>query len=532
MSDDEKYTVMNQTSVPISRISDDLLHRIFLLVVTEAWNSRGTSATHPWNNMRCLAISHVGKYWRKLTLESPQLWSYLSITPSTNADQIEAYLQRSQRLPMHVKYTGTASSAQLGLSQWGRNALVPAHNVDRILEFHAVELRSDDILSLLSVFNKPAPILRRLCLHAPTQLLGPSMFAREMPALREIELSGVLLPWGPYRNMEVMVLKDQFTPSLGKLLATLKDCPRLRILKLGMLGSLRSPNPANHTDPPPRAVELPHLQEFALSSMMATDIANILGYISFPSTTALDLTFTHYNLPLDLGKECPSLRTMAAEQERITLELTNVLEWSTQVVLRSPDDKLRIMWERFITAGLPEIVDTAGLSTLSFPNLRHLTIVANSFRLLPPQWRQILARVPTIMSLELDIRDSMVPRLFDALTPQEPMVDGDAEGADCAVPPLMCPDLAHLNLIHVDEQMAIWYGLTECVEKRAADGHALKTIDITSRSGEPFPEEIENRLKKCVSTVSIHYEAPPTDSRSFQVELLHDLRAALYYQDG
>ncbi|EPT01149.1 hypothetical protein FOMPIDRAFT_1162144 [Fomitopsis schrenkii] len=524
---------MDQASVPIARISDDLLHRIFLLVVTEAWNGRGTSATHPWNNMKCLAISHVGRYWRKLALASPQLWSYLSITLSTNVDQIEAYLQRSQDLPMYVKYTGTADVAQPSSSRWGQNALVPARNIHRISEIHVAELRSDDILTLLSVFTQPAPLLRRLYLHAPAQLIGPSMFARETPALREIELSGVLLAWLPYRDMEVMILKDQFTPSLGKLLSTLKDCPLLKVLKLGMLGSMRSPNLAFNTDPLPEAIELPRLQEFSLSSMMATDIANVLKYVSFPSTTALDLTFNHYNLPLDLGKECPSLRAIAAEQESVILELTNVLEWSTQVVLRSPNGKLRIEWERFITAGLPEIVDTAGLSTLSFPSLRHLTIIANSFRLLPPQWRQILARVPTITSLELDIRDSMVPRLFDALSP--PAGDEvNAEGTDGTAEsgPLMCPDLVHLKLSHVDEQLPIWYGLTECIEKRTADGHCLQTIDITSRSGEPFPDEIESRLKKCVGTVSVHCDAPSTDGRSFKVELLHDLRSSLYAQNG
>ena len=521
---------MNPNSVPISRVSDDLLYRIFLLVVTEAWNGRGTSATYPWNNMKCLAISHVGKYWREVALASPKLWSYLSITPTTNADQIEVYLHRSQGLHMHVKYTATTGGAQLGPTIWGRNALIPAYNVDRIVEFHAVELRSGDILTLLSVFNKAAPSLRRLCLHSPSQLNVLSIFAREMPSLREIELSGVFLEWGPYRNMEVMVLKDQFLPSLGNLLATLNDCPRLRILRLGMLGSLRSPSHANSTDPPPKAVDLPLLQEFALSSMVATDIANILRYVTFPKTTTLDLMFTHYNLPLDLNKECPSLRSIAATKEHVILELTLVLEWSMQVVLRSPNDDFRIVWERLITPGLPEIVDTAGLSTLSFPNLRHLTVVANSFRLLPPQWRQVLSRVPTITTLELDIRDSMVPRLFDALSPQEPVADSDGDNADGSVPPLLCPNLAHLKIVHIDERMPIWYWLTGCVEKRTANGHVLKTIDIASHSGKPFPKEIESRLERCVGAVSVHYETPPTESRSFQVELLHDLHAALFYQ--
>ncbi|KAI0732179.1 hypothetical protein C8Q72DRAFT_168295 [Fomitopsis betulina] len=508
---------MAQVSLPIARISDDLLHRIFLLVVTEAWNGRGTSATYPWNNMRCLSISHVGRYWRNLALVSPQLWAYLSITLNTNTDQVEAYFQRSQGLPVYIKYTGGVYNAQpASPPQWGRNALVPARNIDRIAEFHAADLQSDDILHLLSVFDQPASILRRLHLHAPAQLIGTSIFASKMPVLREIELNGVLLAWLPYRNMEVVIIEDQFTPSLGRLLSTLKDCPRLRVLKLGMLGSLKSPPLAFNTEPPPEPIQLPHLQQLKLNSMMATDIVNILRYVSFPSTTALDLKFTHYNLALDLGKECPSLRAIAADQESISLELTNVLEWSTKVILLSPNGKLRIEWDRFITAGLAEIVDTAGLSTLSFPSLRHLTLIANSFRLMPPQWRQILSCVSAITSLELDIHDSMVTRLFDALSPPDAReVGADIDGA---APPLMCPDLAHLMLLHIDAQLPIWYGLTDCIEKRFAHGHRLQTVAITSQSCAPFPDEIESRLKKLVGLVSTHGNL--TDGRALQVELL------------
>ncbi|KAH9839714.1 uncharacterized protein C8Q71DRAFT_460179 [Rhodofomes roseus] len=521
MTTDEKLAVPNGsgavTSTPIALVPDDILHQVFMLVVAEAWEGRGTLSTHPWNNMTCLAISHICRYWRRFTLASPQLWSYLSITLYSGIDQLETYIKRSQGMPLYVKYTGSANVAMPNPS-WGQKGVVLVDQSYRFVEFHVSEMRREDISALLSFFRKPAPLLRRLYLHAPVQLLGPSIFARDMPALRHIELSGVLLAWLPYRNMDTMILKDQLTPTLGKLLSALKDCPKLTVLKLGLLGAMGNAAIMGGMtvagDPQAETVHLPELKELSLSSMAPVDMANILRHLVFSKTTTLDLKFYgHNNLPLELATECPSLGAIATVQENIILELIGALEWSTHIVLRSADNKLRIEWEWYEAGGLPEILDTAGFSAISFPALKHLTIFANSFRLQEAQWRQILARAPTATAMELNIRDSMVPELFAALSRA-----GGAEGGDA--PQLVCPKLTHLKISRLEEHMTILRGMAEAIERRALHDLRLHAIDIISRKARKrFPREIETRLRRCVGSVTVKYDGPSMDFGSLSAQL-------------
>ncbi|KZT69238.1 hypothetical protein DAEQUDRAFT_269291 [Daedalea quercina L-15889] len=495
----------DQDPPPIAIVPDEILHHIFLLVAGEAWDNRGTTATLSWDDIPCLAISLVCRYWRRFALASPRLWCYLSITLHSSVEQLEAFIERSQDRPLFVKYTGSAYIVKPD-SSWGRKGIVLVDQSHRLAEFHVAELRSEDVTALLSFFRKPAPLLRRLSLHAPVQLHGPSMFSRDLPSLRDIELSGILLRWIPYRDMDTMVLKDQFTPSLGRLLLTLKDCPKLRVLKLGLLGAMDSAavlgGMSSSGDPQPEAVHLPFLQEFSLSSLVAHDIVAVLRYLTFPKTTAVDLKFFgHQNIPLTLARDCPSLGAIATAQESIILELIGALEWSAHIVLRTPDNKLQMEWEWYEAGGLPDILDTAGFSAISLPALKHLSIVANSFRLREAQWLQILAPVPTVRTLALDVRNSMVLELFSALS-----CTPEAESTDGPVQLPICPEMTDLKLTHLDGPLTILRGLVDSVEKRALHGYPLLSIEIISQAGKPLFEEICPRLRRCVGVVNVKHD--------------------------
>ncbi|KAH9926933.1 uncharacterized protein B0H18DRAFT_1004560 [Fomitopsis serialis] len=465
--------VDNGTIAPIALVPDDILHQIFFY----------------------LPISHVCRYWRQFSLASPRM------------HKLEAYVERSRDMPLYVKYTGSANNPKPDPS-WGRKGVILVDQTYRFAELHVAELRREDITALLT-FRNPAPLLRNLSLHAPMQVLGLSLFSRELPSLRDIELSGVLLAWLPYRNMDTMVLHNQLVPSLGSLLTALKDCPKLKVLKLGLLGAMENAAVmgcmTDAGDPQPEVVHLPYLQELTLSSMVPVDIASILHHLVFPKTTALDLKFYgHHNLPLDLSTQCPKHHT----------RLIGALEWSTHIVLRSVDNKLRIEWEWHEAGGLPEILDTAGFAAITFPILNHLTLIANSFRLLETQWRQIFACVPTVTTMELNIRDSMVLELFNALSRV-----ADTEGVDHDTSLCICPKLTHLKFSRLDEQLTILRGMAEAVEGRSARGARLHAIEIISRTGKQFPREIKTRLRKCVGSVDIKHDGLSMDFGSLSAQL-------------
>lgn len=495
------HIVRQELRSPISIIPDDVLHEIFYLVAED-----GFICTERWMTLygrtRCLNLSHVCRYWRRLTLGSPQLWTFIALTRRISTYHLNLYLERSENAPLHLMLVGDRSVMDT-TDDWSHKARILSDHLNRFQEFLVLEFQPQEIMTILGFFDKPAPKLQTLKLDADRQLLYPSLFAREMPSLREVRVKGVSMTWLPYKDLTALVLCDQLVPSLDRLLWTLRNCPKLKALKLGLLGAM---NDEGATDLGSRGntLVLPQLEELVLRSHVCKDVMDILSHLSFPSTASVGLVFQGPNRNTNnIAQQCPSLNDIITMVRHLTLEVVSSYSWSTRFVLWSPDANLRLEWEWFEEGRQNDMLEYVGFSLVSFPALQHLTISADSSRFTEQRWLQILSSVPTIVSMDLDIKDSFVLAFFAALS-QKPVIP---------YPPspeaLVCPNLKRLVISRMDEQDSIFYEMATRLRTRDQYGCRLESLDLAMRSSRTLPPEIYSLLQKSIAQVTIKYGSYP-----------------------
>ncbi|KZT10191.1 uncharacterized protein LAESUDRAFT_645599 [Laetiporus sulphureus 93-53] len=476
---------------PIALVPDDILLDIFHVVVASMWEDHKVT---PWSSLDKSAptlLSQVCRYWRHLILTAPRLWGYLILGTQSSSSALMTYLCRSRDAPIYVSFAGLRLVRD-ATEKLTTQALLLVGHVHRFVKFHALHLQPKEMTAILSPLMIPAPRLSSLMLHAERQLLSPSIFSRQLPSLREVSVKGVSMAWLPYKNMTAIILKDQLTPSLDKLLWTLRNCPMLERLDLGFLGAINHEDASNNM-PTERVVNLLYLQDLALRSYVHNDIVDILAHLSFQPSTAIDLTFYgSRRTPINLAKDCPSLRAIVSRMRSLQLRMIAAYTWSSSLSLESEDGKLRLRWEWYEEDSLGSILPFIGFSTISFPALRHLAIYATSYRLKAEQWATlILAPVSTIESLDIDFQNSRVMEFFKALRPRT------------GAPITVCPNLVHIVASHVDEQHRVLQELAASVGSRALQGSRLREFEITLHSGKNLPNDVYVTLLQWIGKITI-----------------------------
>ncbi|EED81874.1 predicted protein [Postia placenta Mad-698-R] len=489
---------------PITLVPDDVLHTIFHFVAEYSYSRIAYVPIGRERGPRdgICVVSHVCGYWRRLALNDPQLWGYIVLNPDSSLAFLQTYLERSKDAPLRIRLEGTRPTFNRNIEIDLRARLLADH-VHRIVEFRAVEFRPTEMNTILKWFKGAAPRLRCLMLEADSQLLQPAVFSGNLPALRDIYVKGVSMPWQPYQDLTDLQLNDQLVPSMEKLVWTLRHCPRLKSLKLGFLDAMIRQDTGEQlcsVEP----VALPRLEELFLRSHVQEDVVDLISCLRFPDTTSVSLKLLgwHRHTIVDLPKECPSLSAITSKVKGLFLELTGCDAWSASIVMTSRKPEFKLQWEWYQEGKNNEMVDFIGLSPTTFPALEALVIIATSYQLDVPHWRCILSAFPCLVYLKLDISMSMIANFWTALVPKFPRNENMLDA-------LVVPALRYLKVERMEEQETVFNVLGECFRARANRGCRLRTLDLVMRSGRAFPPTVLDILTENIGKVNITYVRNP-----------------------
>ncbi|KAI0672893.1 hypothetical protein C8Q78DRAFT_686341 [Trametes maxima] len=305
----------------ISRLSDDILHSIFLLL--HSWirfpgEADDVASDAPSRHERIdgpglplwampIVLSHVCTRWRAVALTSPRLWTFIRITGTfANRVMMNEFLDRAgASLPLSILFTPSravthlptrdADTADLGPSSWDLlgSASVATDHAPRIAAL-AVDLREPDARLLLAHLQAhPLPRLRTLRVDtypegspgaSPVSFVAADAYPR---ALRVLRVRRAPLAWLPFRELVCLDLAYARVPTLSMLLATLRKSPRLETLVL------RAPvESVDHwvaeSEPPADLLRLRVLL-LASDSPEEKGAFAVLRYTSFPQATRVHL---------------------------------------------------------------------------------------------------------------------------------------------------------------------------------------------------------------------------------------------------
>ncbi|KAJ7625353.1 hypothetical protein DFH06DRAFT_1104137 [Mycena polygramma] len=257
-----------------------------------------------------LLVSHVCVHWRAVALRTSCLWTSLHFREPAHIARAEAFLARAaanQSLDILVDTVSVDDHIPgVTLSRDEMRAifaLIVPH-VSRWRAFH-LKVRANECKLIarqaLSTCG-PAPRLETLQLYhfedyrtaqnlyLATYRAPVVIFDNVLPALKNVSLIGVNLPWAhaPYLQhlhaLELALHPDNIRPPYDAWDAMLRRSPRLRRLRLHYSG----PRAA---DEPSTRICVPALEELSLTDLDPDHLARLLPTLELPrlSTLALDL---------------------------------------------------------------------------------------------------------------------------------------------------------------------------------------------------------------------------------------------------
>jgi len=475
----------------ISRLSDDVLHEIFHFVASSSF----VSEDQRLQRLGSIPISHVCRYWRTLCLRSPQLWSFLHLSPRTKVQIVREFVARSENALLSIRIRGP-STVWEPVDQLAQMADIISSHCARFLEFYIVGFLPDHMEAILKPFVSPAAELQRLGLHAGGYMKHAAPFLGWMPKLQYVTISEIRVPWLPYEGLVELDISYQSIPSLDELLWTLRRSPLLETLSLNLRGSLKTKSSADPPDTSP--ILLGKLRVLSLGSNKdADDLLRLLACLTFPATTSVSLQHTNgcYRHPVDIGELCPSVRNIASGVSRCFLQYISS-HGSCNHALKSEDASVELLWSWM--EGEDDVAHV-GLAALKLPALRSLVILTYSFDMRGTEWLQVLRRAPTVETLEIDFRivqETTVLAFFDALAGR--MDDGT----------IVCPNLVRFVIVRVgDADRAVWERLVSVLVSRAGAGAPnLVSLEILSRKGwSPtlLPEVFGSTLNGLVGEITL-----------------------------
>lgn len=477
---------------PVSLVPDDVLHEIFLLLAASARLIENESLR---DDTSWLAISHVCRYWRSFALASPQLWTFIIVDEDSSTAMIREFLKRSKDSLLHITIVGRSGRHNAeGLLRTVQALSVHAH---RFVTFHASHLQPLEMTAVLAHISSPAPVLQTLYLEALTSppVVRGHVFNGQMPSLREISITGIAAPWLPYKNLTKLALLHQSIPSIEDLLWTLRNCPKLEFLNLGLLGSMAQGSLSDQLT----IIDLPHLTELTLSCGR-DDALHLMTQLSFPTTAKIDIRLHGpCRFPIKIAQNCPSLGQIASGVESALLHMShNITGYRVSMVSEFLAFAVEQSWNE-VEAG---VGGEAGLilEEITFPALRELTIQNRAYGAAEEEWLHIFTLMPSLVSMVVDVRYGSPLNLLRALGQVVVAPSGGMQTAS-----VVCPNLKSLILSGLDG--ATDYLLEQIVASlgtRTCRGARLGSFEITLTSPTTYPHSLIAQLTDIAEKVTVH----------------------------
>ncbi|KAJ7486094.1 hypothetical protein B0H11DRAFT_1137929 [Mycena galericulata] len=257
-----------------------------------------------------LLVSHVCRHWRQVALRTSCLWTSLHFREPAHISRAEVFLQRTAtNYPLDILVDTVSLDDHIPGVTLCRDemrsifALITPH-VTRWRAFHLKVRENECKLVARQALSTcgPAPRLETLQLYhfedyrtaqnlyLATYRAPVVIFDNDLPALKNVSLIGVNLPWAhaPFLQrlhaLELALHPDNIRPPYEAWDAMLRGSPRLRRLRLHYSG----PRAADELS---SRICVPALEELSLTDLDPDHLARLLGTLELPrlATLALDL---------------------------------------------------------------------------------------------------------------------------------------------------------------------------------------------------------------------------------------------------
>lgn len=272
--------------MPLLQLPSELLLAIiheYVAICRRRTQKRLAGRFYTW-----IKVTHVCQHLRAVAIADPTLWNMVNVV---QPDFLQELLVRSQQTPLTYEI-GHIAQSDAALQSVG----LMLESLDRVAEFKY--LYSSSHFGKFPEIGASAPLLRSLTVHNAEQIhprgatvKAPRFFSDcELPSLEKLDVA--LLPYSSIQSMFRPTLKSLTIstctiPGIASvLLDALQDMPLLETLKLHQVLPEHSTTRKEASSP---VVSLSHLRYLYLSRCGATECADFLDHLSFPSDTALHL---------------------------------------------------------------------------------------------------------------------------------------------------------------------------------------------------------------------------------------------------
>ncbi|KAI0781319.1 hypothetical protein BD413DRAFT_27237 [Trametes elegans] len=434
-----------------------------------------------------LGITHVCFQWRSIALQAAKLWTTFHIHQLTI---IDAFLQRSQALPISISYTHRPRDPLPDIVR----SIAP--HVSRIRSLRIVFHHDDEVKNLFKSLSlstsSPLEELDMRNAGSDEERVSLQPFFRGLPLpqyLRTLRIGNIRsLPTFSRPSILVNCAFMQADPrdrtiDLCTLVAYLQNCPLLENFEMSGCP------PAQPLPNPNLIAELPRLRKLFLHTQPGP-ITAILDHVSVPHTVSVRLEILWDTLVYDLfssnALSLPSLTDVRRlELSCAATSLGVRIFQSLDAHIDQPVLDLRVVLPRpfmkimrYLT-GWP--FDPAGVEALVITGSNTPSAL---LQLTVPCWHRVLASFPNLTSLRVVSTGSydtatLLLSLCDPGDQQGPSVDDDA-----GVPNTPCQKLAILELCDVDGDAVITYWREGPISRKVKE-YFRDVVEQRAQGGRP-----------------------------------------------
>ncbi|KAF5369349.1 hypothetical protein D9758_002769 [Tetrapyrgos nigripes] len=292
---------------PVHRLPSELLSSIFITGVLDVGDD---------NPVMVSTLMLVCRYWAEVALDTPILWSKISVSPHDSLEKARRKLSRSKSCPLDItidipiEYTNSVTELVIHATDMIRPALWRTRSL-----FLSVPNRAQ-AHAALSRCQEDAPVLESLTIQIhhsiddrySTNPILP-IFKGQTPRLRSVSLTSFNFGWDLRLVSSLKVLKlggyfNGFAPSSSTLISILRQCPELEELALRNMSIDSAPcygtRISDEFDTPPtsKPVRLPRLTKISFTCSGIAFTRQIMTQITFPNLESLEMGYLENISPI------------------------------------------------------------------------------------------------------------------------------------------------------------------------------------------------------------------------------------------
>ncbi|KAG6868982.1 hypothetical protein C0993_006504 [Termitomyces sp. T159_Od127] len=293
---------------PVLRLPSELLSSIFVMGVLEIGDEDPVMVS---------TLMLVCRYWSEVALNTPVLWTKISVSPHDTLEKTRRKLERSKSCPLDISinfeprmdYTTSIIEHVIRAMELIRPALWRTKSfrlsVPNRPQAHAALLRCQE----------NAPLLETLSIHIHHSMQDDSysspllpLFKGYTPRLQSCSLTSFNFGWDHRLMTNLRVLKlagyfNAFTPSASTLLDVFRQCPDLEELALRNISSSSVDFDTCHSNdfsPPPlsRLIQLRRLTRLSLYYSGIGLTRQIMSHVAFPRLQSLEMCYLENVTPV------------------------------------------------------------------------------------------------------------------------------------------------------------------------------------------------------------------------------------------